>query len=352
MFRRFPQIRQNDGSDCGAAALATVALYHRMPVGLERVRDLAGTDRVGTTLWGVAQAAERLGFSTKAVKGPFEALPQVPLPAIAHITNDDGDGHFVVLYRARTSGVTLADPARGIRKLSRNEFTQCWSGNLLLLTPELATGRKHCLRGSGESLASLRTAAGVSQGRLRRSLLLCPAHDIVGDHHLVLCAASSRCRPGSKRNTTAQRARLRHASDCVVPNAVRRAAAVPAGPCRPQGRSDADRRIRPSHHQPANAVLRDAAGGRDSLARQRRRQSPRCHQRNDVDAGCRRRVGLSLAARALDVRHAAGGRGDAVCAGHDWECGRAPRGSEATVSRGDGKRRAVLVSSRRRHLGC
>ena len=48
MFRRNPFVRQNDGSDCGAAALATVALYHRMPVDLEQVRDLAGTDRVGT----------------------------------------------------------------------------------------------------------------------------------------------------------------------------------------------------------------------------------------------------------------------------------------------------------------
>ena len=142
MFRRYPHVRQNDGSDCGAAALATVALHYRMRVGLERIRDLAGTDRVGTTLWGVAQAAEKLGFSTKAVKGPFEALPQLPLPAIAHITNQDGDGHFVVLHRATRKGVILADPARGLQRLARDEFNDCWSGNLLLLTPEPTTGRR------------------------------------------------------------------------------------------------------------------------------------------------------------------------------------------------------------------
>ncbi len=37
MFRRYSFVRQNDGSDCGAAALATVALCHRMPERYETV---------------------------------------------------------------------------------------------------------------------------------------------------------------------------------------------------------------------------------------------------------------------------------------------------------------------------
>ena len=136
MFRRYPFVRQNDGSDCGAAALATVSLHHRMPVGLERVRDLAGTDRVGTNLWGLAEAAEKLGFSTKAVKGSFEALQKVSLPAIAHVKTEEGLGHFVVLYRAGKRSVLVADPARGLRKMTRDEFTGWWTGYLLLLAPE------------------------------------------------------------------------------------------------------------------------------------------------------------------------------------------------------------------------
>jgi ATP-binding cassette subfamily B protein len=136
MFRRFPLVRQNDGSDCGAAALATVALYHRLPAGLEQVRDLAGTDRIGTNLLGMAQAAEKLGFATKAVKGPYEALANVSLPAIAHVKTEDGLGHFVVLYRATKRSVVIADPGRGLRKLGRDDFCQQWTGRLLLLTPE------------------------------------------------------------------------------------------------------------------------------------------------------------------------------------------------------------------------
>ena len=113
MLRRYAFVRQNDQSDCGAAALATIALHHRIPIGLQQMRDLAGTDRSGTNLLGLVQAAETLGFSAKGVKGPYEALAQVPLPAIAHVQDEPGLGHFVVLYRVTTRGVVVADPARG-----------------------------------------------------------------------------------------------------------------------------------------------------------------------------------------------------------------------------------------------
>ena len=76
MRLRYPCVRQVDRSDCGAAALASVCLYHRLPVALQRMRDLAGTDRAGTNLLGLVEASEKLGFSAKAVKGPYEALPE------------------------------------------------------------------------------------------------------------------------------------------------------------------------------------------------------------------------------------------------------------------------------------
>src|SRR6516164_6955872 len=117
MFRKYTCVRQHDQSDCGAAALATVALHYRRPLGLEQLRDLAGTDRIGTNLLGLLQAAERLGFSARGVKGPYEALPQVPLPAIAHVKTEEGLGHFVVLYQVKKNAVVVADPARGVRKL-------------------------------------------------------------------------------------------------------------------------------------------------------------------------------------------------------------------------------------------
>jgi ATP-binding cassette subfamily B protein len=136
VFRRYAFVRQSDGSDCGAAALATVALHYRRAVGLQNLRELAGTDRTGTNLLGLLRAAERLGFSAKAVKGSYEALRPLPLPAIAHVKAADGLGHYVVLYRVRKNAVIVADPGHAIQKQSRQEFCQRWTGRLLLVIPE------------------------------------------------------------------------------------------------------------------------------------------------------------------------------------------------------------------------
>jgi HlyB family type I secretion system ABC transporter len=135
MWRRYACVRQTGQSDCGAAALATVALHYRRPVALQQLRDLAGTDRRGTNLRGLLYAAEALGFTAKGVKGAYDALPRVPLPIIAHLKTD-GRGHFVVLYRVKDQAVVVADPARGVEKLSREEFCRRWTGHLLVLVPE------------------------------------------------------------------------------------------------------------------------------------------------------------------------------------------------------------------------
>ena len=119
-----------------AAALATVALHYRRPLGVHQLRDLAGTDRVGTNLLGLVQAAEKLGFSARGVKGPFDALPSVPLPAIAHVRTPEGLGHFVVLYRVQKDTVVVADPGRGVETLSRDTFCSRWTGYLLLVMPQ------------------------------------------------------------------------------------------------------------------------------------------------------------------------------------------------------------------------
>jgi ATP-binding cassette subfamily B protein len=136
MFRNYTCVRQSDQSDCGAAALATIALHHRRPLGVHQLRELAGTDRAGTNLLGLVEAAEKLGFSARGVKGPYEALPGVPLPAIAHTRTPEGLGHFVVLHRVTKAGVVVADPARGVQRLSRQQFCERWTGYLLLVVPQ------------------------------------------------------------------------------------------------------------------------------------------------------------------------------------------------------------------------
>lgn len=164
MFRKFHCVRQNDGSDCGAAALATVARHHGVKYGLETLRDLAGTDKVGTNLLGLVAAAERMGFTARAVHGPYNALSQVPLPAVAHTRTPEGYGHFVVLHKATSREVTIADPGRGLVKLSRTDFEETWTGYLLLLAPN-------------ESFrATAETASSAPKSPARRFFSLLGAH--------------------------------------------------------------------------------------------------------------------------------------------------------------------------------
>jgi hypothetical protein len=47
MWHRYTIVRQVDGSDCGASALATVALHYGLAFGLHQVREDVYTDRRG-----------------------------------------------------------------------------------------------------------------------------------------------------------------------------------------------------------------------------------------------------------------------------------------------------------------
>ena len=81
------KVKQHDITDCGAACLASVAAYYKLMIPVSRIRQLAGTDQKGTNAWGMVKAAEKIGFSAKGVKGGIDALPDVPIPAIAHVVD-------------------------------------------------------------------------------------------------------------------------------------------------------------------------------------------------------------------------------------------------------------------------
>jgi ATP-binding cassette subfamily B protein len=54
------------------------------------------------------------------------------LPAIAHLRRRLGGGHFVVVHRWTSAYVVIADPAVGLRKLSRRAFRRRSTGYLLI----------------------------------------------------------------------------------------------------------------------------------------------------------------------------------------------------------------------------
>ena len=143
MFRRYACVQQHAEEDCGAACVATVALHHGKRIALPRLRGLVGTGSGGTTLLGLRRGAEAVGFHARAVRATPQLLQQleaIPVPAIAHWQGN----HWVVLHAVKGGRVTIADPAVGVRQLSRRDFLEHWaSGVLLLLEPDLSRLQEH-----------------------------------------------------------------------------------------------------------------------------------------------------------------------------------------------------------------
>ena len=138
-------VKQHDMTDCGAACLATISKQNGYKISISKIREIAGTDKQGTNAYGVIQAAEQLGFSAKGVKGNADAFfSEFPLPCIAHVIVDGGLMHYVVIHKITRKQVIIADPGRGIVKLTPEEFfgqvaeegkppKYQWTGILILL---------------------------------------------------------------------------------------------------------------------------------------------------------------------------------------------------------------------------
>ncbi|MDK1389944.1 peptidase domain-containing ABC transporter [Sinorhizobium sp. 7-81] len=130
------KFKQRDVTDCGAASLASVAAFYGYELPLSRIRQYASTDRSGTNVLGLTEAAQKLGFIAKGVKGGFDSLYKIPKPAIAHVIVKEVLHHFVVIQSIDARWVTVMDPAYGeIRRLSHEEFKAQWTGVLVLLVP-------------------------------------------------------------------------------------------------------------------------------------------------------------------------------------------------------------------------
>ncbi len=155
-------IRQQDEMDCGAACLASVAGYYGLKMPVARLRRLAGTDREGTSIYGLVKAAEKLGFAAKGMKGDPEALlSDIPLPAIAHVIKDGNILHFMVIYEISAERVTAADPARGIVKYSFQDFVSIWTGALIFIEP----GEGFASGPAGRARVSRRSMVSGTPGR-------------------------------------------------------------------------------------------------------------------------------------------------------------------------------------------
>ncbi len=130
------KIKQHDITDCGAACLASISAHYKLQIPIARIRQFASTDKKGTNILGLMEAANKLGFEAKGVRGDMESLSKIPKPAIAHVIVREKLQHYVVIYEVTKDYIKIMDPGDGkFHKKTHEEFAKEWSRVLVLLLP-------------------------------------------------------------------------------------------------------------------------------------------------------------------------------------------------------------------------
>jgi ABC-type bacteriocin/lantibiotic exporter with double-glycine peptidase domain len=126
--------RQHDHSDCGVACLASVVRYFGGTVRLERLRELSGTTKEGTTLLGLHQAAEELGLDAGAYEASMADLKALDRPCILHVIKNGRLQHYLLAYGYDEAAgeFVVADPASGVERMDPEAIDEMWQSRALL----------------------------------------------------------------------------------------------------------------------------------------------------------------------------------------------------------------------------
>lgn len=134
LTQRYPLVNQQSVSDCGVSCLVMIGRYWGKKFSINQIRPMANVDRKGASLWGLVNAAESIGFTTRPIKGTLKGLSEQNLPAIAHWEGN----HYIVVYAISRNAVVVSDPAIGRLRLTHAQFRQGWTGYTLLVQPTQA----------------------------------------------------------------------------------------------------------------------------------------------------------------------------------------------------------------------
>lgn len=122
-------------SDCGVACLLSATQYYGGENTLENLRELSGTTPQGTTLLGLYQAANQIGFEAQGGEADINFLKGNESKQslfILHVIIDNRLNHYVVFYGYENEKFIIGDPAKGIIELTENELLTIWQTKKLL----------------------------------------------------------------------------------------------------------------------------------------------------------------------------------------------------------------------------
>jgi len=124
-LKKFPNYKQTEAKDCGPTCVKMIAKYYGKIINTQQLRTLSETTREGSSLLGLSDAVESIGFKSLGVKLTFTKLKEAPLPCIVHWNKN----HYVVVYKIKKEVVYVSDPAHGLISYTKEEFIARWIGN-------------------------------------------------------------------------------------------------------------------------------------------------------------------------------------------------------------------------------
>ena len=128
---RLPEIHQAAATECGLACLAMIASYYGRQSDLNTLRREHPVSLKGATLGTIMDVAAKLGLAGRPLRLEIGHLRDLRTPAILHWDMN----HFVVLRQVGRSGLTIHDPAFGVRRYGFAEVSKHFTGIALELTP-------------------------------------------------------------------------------------------------------------------------------------------------------------------------------------------------------------------------
>lgn len=138
LFRKVPVTLQTETAECGLACLSMILGYYKGDSDLFTLRCQYGVSSRGVNLQNLIDISKALGFITRPLSLELDEIKQLKLPCILHWEFN----HFVVLTKVTDKYFIIHDPAFGKKKLTKEQFSNSFTGVALELWTEVKFEKK------------------------------------------------------------------------------------------------------------------------------------------------------------------------------------------------------------------
>ena len=136
-------VNQSSVNDCGAACLTMILKLHNIKATLNEVKESMNFTSKGVSAYDIVRIAKKKGLTAQGYKNV--ELDDIKTPAIVHTINDNDTQHFVVLLSVLKTKVLIADPARKVIYVSKDEFVKKYT-KIAIMFEESINIRKEILK--------------------------------------------------------------------------------------------------------------------------------------------------------------------------------------------------------------